>query len=209
MIFTITPLVQEARTRRRWMATLAIFTGALVAVLAAFGAALAWAGAAFAHRVTTPWAREAIAASVLTVVGVLALVIALGELGLVRPLLPRATLAPVGGGGGSLRRRALVIALAFGATMAIFSPLSAYALIVGWVASRGSAWLGALTLAAYGVGLMVPLAIIGTLGARGEAPGAQAVQERLRIAGGVSLALAGGFLLSMWTLRATWALFAS
>jgi cytochrome c biogenesis protein CcdA len=110
---------------------------------------------------------------------------------------------------GGTYQRALVIALAFGATMAIFSPLSAYALIIGWVAAQQSAWLGAATLAAYGLGLVVPLAIAGTLAVgRGDGAGpSEAFQARVRLVGGMSLAVAGGFLLSMWTLRATWALF--
>ena len=45
MIFTITPLVQEAKTKRQWLRTFGIFTAALVVVLGAFGAAMAWAGA--------------------------------------------------------------------------------------------------------------------------------------------------------------------
>jgi cytochrome c biogenesis protein CcdA len=210
MIFAIAPLVQEANTRRRWLGTLGVFTLALLAVLGVFGAAMAWAGAAVAARVTTPWAREAIAASALTVLGLVAVALALGELGLSRPLLPRVTTAPGAGVRGSLRRRALALALGFGATMAIFSPLSAYALVLGWVAARESAWLGALTLMAYGLGLVVPLAILGTLGARGGPAGALAspeLQARVRVFTGASLAVAGGFLLSMWTLRATWALF--
>jgi cytochrome c biogenesis protein CcdA len=143
----------------------------------------------------------------LSALGVIALMIALGELGLTRPLLPRMTAVP--GGGGSLARRTVTIALTFGATMAIFSPLSAYALVIGWVASQRSAWLGALTLMAYGVGLMVPLAIAGTMaaGRGGGAALTERTQERLRIVSGAGLALAGGFMLSMWTLRATWALF--
>ena len=209
MIFTIAPLVQEAKSKRRWLATLGVFTGALVAVLALFGAAMAWAGSAVAARVTTPWAREAIAASALTVLGILALVVALGELGLMQPLLPRITPLPNRSLQGSTWRRALVIALAFGATMAIFSPLSAYALVIGWVASQQSAWLGAATLASYGLGLVVPLAVAGTL-AVGRDDGAvpsEGFQARVRLVGGVSLAVAGGFMLSMWTVRATWALF--
>lgn len=212
MIFTIAPLVQEAKTRRRWLMTLGLFTAALLAVLGVFGAAMAWAGAAVAARVTTPWAREAIAASALTVLGLAAILISLGELGLTRPWLPRVTAAPGAGLGGSLRRRALALALVFGATMAIFSPLSAYALVIGWVAARESAWLGALTLMAYGLGLVVPLAILGTLTARrgpGDAGLSAELQARLRVFAGASLALAGGFMLSMWTVRATWALFLS
>jgi cytochrome c biogenesis protein CcdA len=206
MIFTIAPLVQEAKTTRRWLATLALFTAALIAVLGVFGAGMTWAGAAVAAQVTAPLAREVIASLMLTALGIIALASALGELGLSRPLLPRVTAVP---GGGSLARRTVTIALAFGATMAIFSPLSAYALVIGWVAAQRSAWLGAATLMAYGIGLMVPLAIAGTLAAgRGEhAAISERTQERLRIVSGASLALAGGFMLSMWTLRATWALF--
>src|SRR5262245_43045095 len=112
MIFTIAPLVQEARTRRRWLRTLGLFTAALLAVLGLFGAAMTWAGAAVADRVTAPHAREAIASLALTILGLLALVMALGELGVIRPLLPRLTTAPdVAAPGGY--RRALVIALAF------------------------------------------------------------------------------------------------
>ena len=81
--------------------------------------------------------------------------------------------------------------------------------MIGWVAARQSPWLGAVTLAAYGLGLVVPLAIAGTLAARREqAPGAASfMQERVRLVSGLSLAVAGGFMLSMWTVRATWALF--
>jgi cytochrome c biogenesis protein CcdA len=206
MIFTIAPLVQEAKTTRRWLATLALFTAALIAVLGLFGAGMTWAGAAVAAQVTAPRAREIIASLMLTALGIIALVSALGELGMSRSLLPRVTAVP---GGGSLARRTVTIAIAFGATMAIFSPLSAYALVIGWVAAQRSAWLGAVTLMAYGVGLMVPLGIAGTLaaGRGGQAGLSERTQERLRIVSGASLALAGGFLLSMWTLRATWALF--
>src|SRR5439155_2624693 len=125
------------------------------------------AGAAVAAKVTTPWAREAIASIALTVVGVLALVVALGELGVIRPLLPQVRTVPTGPGTSSLSRRALIIALAFGATMAIFSPLSAYALIIGWVAASQSPWLGAVALIAYGLGLVVPLPAARTVVARG------------------------------------------
>jgi cytochrome c biogenesis protein CcdA len=206
MIFTIAPLVQEAKTTRRWLATLALFTAALIAVLGVFGAGMTWAGAAVAAQVTAPLAREVIASLMLTALGIIALASALGELGLSRPLLPRVTAVP---GGGSLARRTVTIALTFGATMAIFSPLSAYALVIGWVAAQRSAWLGAATLMAYGIGLMVPLAIAVTLAAGhgGHAAISERTQERLRIVSGASLALAGGFMLSMWTLRATWALF--
>src|SRR5688500_14717780 len=98
MIFTIAPLVQEAKTTRRWLATLALFTAVLIAVLGVFGAAMTWAGAAVAAQVTTPYMREVIASLVLTLLGIVALVSALGELGLARPLLPRITSVPGGSG---------------------------------------------------------------------------------------------------------------
>src|SRR5262245_44774779 len=139
MIFTIAPLVQEAKTTRRWLTTLGIFTGALLFVLGLFGAGMAWAGTALAARVTTPHTREVIASIALTAVGGLALAIALGELGLIRPLLPRATAVP---GAADPARRPLVVAVVFGAIMAIFSPLAAYALGTGVAAAEpdGSPW---------------------------------------------------------------------
>src|SRR2546427_281776 len=153
-----------------------------------------------------PWYPPARCPLLLTIVGLLALMVALGELGVIRPLLPEVRTVPTGRSTSSLSRRALIIALAFGATMAIFSPLSAYALVIGWVAARQSPWLGAITLMAYGLGLVVPLAVAGTLMARGDRC-TQVLQERVRLVGGVALAVAGGFMLSMWTVRATWALF--
>src|SRR3989442_12798208 len=98
MIFTIAPLVQEAKTRRRWMAVLGLFTGALLAVLGVFGAAMAWAGSAMAAKGTTPWAREAIASVTLSGLGPLAPGIPLRGLGVARPPPPRPTPAPAGGG---------------------------------------------------------------------------------------------------------------
>jgi cytochrome c biogenesis protein CcdA len=209
MIFTIAPLVQEANTRRRWLATLGLFTAALVVVLGVFGAAVAWAGTTVVATVTGRWAREAIASVALTLIGIMALVVAGGELGVWRPWLPHVT-TPPGPGLTSPGRRTLALALGFGATMAIFSPLSTYALMLGSIAARHSAWLGAVTMGAYGLGLMVPLAVAGTLAARRDAATRESLptwQERVRIVGGASLAVAGGFMLSMWTLRATWALF--
>jgi cytochrome c biogenesis protein CcdA len=210
MIFVIAPLVQEASTRRRWLVTLGVFTGSMLVVLGGFGAAMAWAGTAAVSTVTTPLARELIASLALTAVGLLSVAVALGELGLTRSLLPRLTSAPDLGSLGSLRPRSMALALAFGATMAIFSPLATYSLVIGWVASHGSVWLGAVTLMAYGLGLTTPLALAGMAVARRSRTSSGAVevwQERIRVVGGVSMALAGGFLLSMWTLRATWVLF--
>src|SRR5918996_432194 len=160
MIFTIAPLVQEAKSKRRWLVILGVMTGTLLVVLGIFGAAMAWAGSTVAARVTTPWAREAIASTALTVVG------------------------PVALGAGGLARRALVIALTFGCTMAIFSPLSAYALVVGWVAAQQSVWLGAVTLMASGLGLMLPLAVAGTLAVTPGGPATSAgFQEGVRLVG--------------------------
>src|SRR3989442_6566194 len=123
MIFTIAPLVQEANTRRRWMATLGVFTGVLIVTLAVFGAAMAWAGSTVVAAVTGAWAREAIASVVLTILGLMALALAAGELGLSRSWLPRVT-TPPGPSPAGLRRRTLALAPGFGSTMAIFSPLS-------------------------------------------------------------------------------------
>ena len=207
MIFTIAPLVQAADTTRRWFTTLGMFTGALMLVLGLFGAGMAWAGSSAAATVTTPRAREIIASLALTVLGIAALAIALGELGITRRLLPAGTAAP---SRATSTRRPLLVAITFGATMAIFSPLAAYALVIGWVAAQQSAWLGAVTLMAYGLGLVVPLAMAGSL-ASGRALVARvaALQERAALVSGVAMALTGGFLLSMWSLRATWALFVS
>lgn len=205
MIFTIAPLVQEAKTTRRWLITLGTFTGALLLVLGLFGAGMTWAGTSLAARVTTPYAREVIASLALTGVGLVALAIALGELGVTRRLLPRATAAPTATG---LAWWPFIVAVGFGATMAIFSPLAAYALVIGWVAAQQSVWLGAATLMAYGLGLVVPLAVAGSLAAgRRVLTRIDALQERLAVVTGVAMALTGGFMLSTWALRATWALF--
>jgi len=88
-----------------------------------------------------PW-RASDRVGALTILGVLALVIALGELGVIRPLLPEVR-ACTSGGAGSLSRRALIIALA-SADDGHLSPLSAYALI----SAGGGApdpWLGAIS----------------------------------------------------------------
>jgi cytochrome c biogenesis protein CcdA len=207
MIFTIAPLVQAADTKRRWLTTLGTFTGWLVLVLGLFGAGMAWAGSSAAATVTTPRAREVIASLALTALGIAALAIALGELGITRRLLPAGTAAPPG---ATSTRRPMLVAVTFGATMAIFSPLAAYALVIGWVAAQQSAWLGAVTLMAYGLGLVTPLAIAGSLASgRALVTRVAGLQDRVALVSGVAMAVTGGFLLSMWALRATWALFIS
>src|SRR6266542_2016507 len=93
------PLAQVARDRREWLRIAAVLTVAMVAVTALWGAIVAGGGGALAGSIT-PRNMSSVLKPTMVVVGGLMLVIALGELGLVRRILPvihpAAPVAPTG-----------------------------------------------------------------------------------------------------------------
>ncbi len=96
--------------------------------------------------------------------GILAVVYALGELGLfnVPSLLGRIT-GPNLPDQEKPYRRALVLGGTFGGGLGIGCPMPTYYILLGWVVAAGDPLFGAVLLGVYGLGRLVPALALGAL----------------------------------------------
>lgn len=154
------PLAQVARDRRDWLRIAAVLTLAMVAVTALWGAVVGAAGGTIGASIT-PRAMSSVLKPTMVVVGGLMLVVALGELGLVRRVLPHVHPAAPAATGGGPHRRAAVLGVTLAATFGIVCPLPPYLALLLYVAAVGSVGYGALALGVYGLGLASPIALGG------------------------------------------------
>ena len=165
--FAALPLVQAARTNREWLKTVAVLVLCMVAVTALFGVLVSAPASLLAGIIGSRRTMAQLMQPTLVVTGILMIVVALGELGLIRRLLPRVhfTPAPVGVPGEmsprTRYRRAAIMGLWMAATFGIICPKPLYLALLVYVAVVGSAAYGALALGAYGLGLATSIALGG------------------------------------------------
>ena len=161
------PLVQAARTSRDWLKTVAVLTLCMVAVAALFGVMLSAPASLLAGIIGSRRLMSQIMQPTLLVTGILMIVVALGEIGLIRRLLPRVHFAPAPAGvpidisSRARYRRAAIMGLWMAATYGIICPKPLYLALLVYVAVVGSAAYGALALGAYGLGLATSVALGG------------------------------------------------
>ena len=159
------PLVQSAQGQGGWLKTTAVLTFSMVLVTALWGAVVAAVGGAFAETVGSPQFMGDAMRTVLPIMGLVLLVIALGELGLVRRLLPdfQHALSPAAEirlrTAGDRYREVALIGLGVAATFGIVCTRPTYLALLVYVAAVGSASYGALALGIYGVGLALSIAL--------------------------------------------------
>ena len=163
------PLVQAARNKREWLKTVAVLGLSSVLVAALFGAILGAPSSLLAGTVGSRRTMSLIMQMALVVTGVLMMVVALGELGLIRRLLPSLRFTPVpaeeaaSGSTRGLYRRAAVVGLGMAGTFGICCTQPLYLALLVYVAVVGSMAYGALALGAYGLGLVVSVALLGLI----------------------------------------------
>ena len=158
------PLVQGAQGKGEWLKTTAVLSVSMALVTAIWGALIAAMGGTIAETVGSASFMDAAMRLVLPSMGLLMLIIALGELGLIRRLLPdlphelRPTVeARVPR--ASRYRQVAVLGLGIAATFGIFCTRPTYLLLLVSVAATGSVAYGSLALGAYGVGMAVSIAL--------------------------------------------------
>ena len=134
-------------------------------VTGAWGALIAALGGAFAAAVGAERFMGGAMRVVLPITGLAMLVIALGELGLIRRLLPElphalspAAEARVQAAPGRYRRVAL-LGLGIASTFGIVCTRPTYLALILYVAGVGSVAYGVLALGAYGVGMALSIAL--------------------------------------------------
>jgi cytochrome c biogenesis protein CcdA len=153
------PLVQAARTNREWLKTFAILGLGSVLVAMLVGLILGAPASFLAGIVGSRRTMSQIMQTALVVVGVLMMVVALGELGLLRRLLPRLRFRLTPGEPAAVAITGVWIAATFG--ICCTQPL--YLALLVYVAVVGSMLYGALALGAYGLGLATSVAFVGLL----------------------------------------------
>jgi len=206
------PLVLAAKDKRDWLRTVAILTVSMVLVSALWGAIVGAPAAALAGTVGSGRAMGLIMQPTLIVMGLLMLVVALGELGLTRRLLPdiHLPLSAAEGvanlAGRSPYRRVLILGLTMGATFGIICNRPLYVVLLLYVALAGGMAYGALALGAYGFGLSSSIALAGLV-LLPTSRSARLVswlgerQEAFHIVQGIAFAVMGALSLAFFWLR--------
>lgn len=159
------PLVQAARNKREWLKTVAVLGLGSVLVAALFGVILGAPASLLAGTVGSRRTMSQIMQTALVAIGLLMIVVALGEMRLMTRLLPRvrfglssAEETPPG-----LYRQAAVLGVSMTASFGICCTQPIYLALVVYVAVVGSVIYGALALGAYGLGLTVSVALVGLI----------------------------------------------
>jgi cytochrome c biogenesis protein CcdA len=205
------PLVQAAQGKAEWLRTATVLTGSMVLVTALWGALIAAAGSAFAEIVGSPRFMGRAMGIVLPITGFVMLVVALGELGLIRRLLPDLhALGPMAEAplrtAGSRYRQVAVLGVSIAATFGIVCPQPLYLALIVYVAGVGSVAYGILALGAYGIGLASSIGL-SALGLRQANRSARfmawlaARQEAIHITQGVVFAAVGSMAIWFFWLR--------
>lgn len=208
------PLVQVARTNREWLKTVAILGLCSVLVAAAVGLVIGAPANLLAGIVGSRRATSLIMQTVLVVIGVVMIVVAMGELGLTRRMLPGLRLGLMSTGHESvetargLYRQAAVVGVSMAATFGICCTQPLYLALVVYVAVVGSALYGALALGAYGLGLATSVALLGLIlrpvGRAARFGAWMASHESgFRLVQGLVFALLGAITVSFFWLRYT------
>jgi cytochrome c biogenesis protein CcdA len=206
------PLVQAARNNREWLKTVAVLGLGSMLAAALFGAILGAPASLLAGTVGSRRAMSQIMQTALVVTGILMMVVALGELGLMRRLLPRLRFDATSAEGASdatargLYRRAAAMGASMAATFGICCTQPLYLALVMYVAVVGSAVYGALALGAYGLGLASSVALAGLI-LRPASRAARfntwlaARQEAFHLVQGLVFAVLGALTVSFFWLR--------
>ena len=204
LVFALSPLAEEARTRRGWIAAITLFSLGLTAAMAAVGAIIALAGSALLGLFAEEQARLNLTLLLYSMIGLFALAYALHEFGFFA--LPGLPMAEMPGWARTLGRypRSLILGLVVGGGLGVGCPAPTYYALLLFDAAVGDALFGAALLAVNALGRVAPIVLIGSIFFAGTAPGTVShwvAQRRaaVRIVNGVALTLLGGFLLTYWT----------
>jgi cytochrome c biogenesis protein CcdA len=163
------PLVQAAQNKREWLKTVGVLGLATVLVTALFGAILGAPASLLAVTIGSQRTMAQILQVTFVATGILMMVVALGEFGLIRRvLLPlHFAPAPVDGAADTTPRtryrQAAVLGLWSGATFGIVCTMPLYLALLVYVGLVGSIAYGALVLGTYGLGLTASIALAGLI----------------------------------------------
>jgi sulfite exporter TauE/SafE len=160
------PLVQAARNNREWLKTVAVLGLGMILVSALLGAILGAPSSLLAGTVGSRRTVSQILQVTLVFAGLLMLVVALGEFGLIRRLLPELHVAAPSAaetavGAGKRYRQAFFLGIAMAVSFGVVCSKVPYLAFLLHVAAIGSVAYGALAVGAYGLGMAASVAVGG------------------------------------------------
>jgi cytochrome c biogenesis protein CcdA len=163
------PMVQTVRNTRDWLKTVAVLGLSMVVVAALLGVIISAPSSVLAGLVGSRHVMSNIMRLTIISVGVLMVIVAMGELGLIRRLLPSMHFrpAPVDASADlsprTRYRRAAWMGALMAASFGILCPKPLYVALLVYVAIAGNPVYGALALGTYGLGLATSVAVGGLI----------------------------------------------
>ncbi|MBI3287184.1 MAG: sulfite exporter TauE/SafE family protein [Chloroflexi bacterium] len=205
MVFALSPIAEEAKSRRGWLTTIGLFTLGLVGSMAAVGVIVALVGASLLNLFAEERARLTLTVLLYSAIGLFALAYALNEFGWLH--LPGLPLVQLPGWARTLGRypRSILLGLVVGGGLGVGCPAPTYYAVLLWDAAIGNPLYGAALLGINALGRVTPIFIIGSLFFAGAKPGSISrwITERratVKLINGIALTLLGGFLIVYWGL---------
>lgn len=205
LIFGLNSMAREGKERRRsWVPPFALFTVGIAAVMAAWGAIIGLAGGGIVRFLAEPSRLFTVTEVLYSILGVLALLMALWEFGWVR--LPR-----LGGHRAMPTRlarlnpypRSLAMGAALGGGFGVGCPFPTYQAVLAWAAVVGNPFYGAAVLGANALGRAAPLYLVGWFAYRGTEQRAISRwllgnSRRAKLINGTALAAFAALMLVLW-----------
>jgi cytochrome c biogenesis protein CcdA len=205
LVFALNSFALEGRERgRSWVPPFLVFTAGITVVMAVWGAIVGLAGGGIVRFLAEPSTRFTVTEVLYSLLGVLALLMALWEFRWVQ--LPRL------GGHRSIPQavtrlprypRSLAMGAALGGGFGVGCPFPTYQAVLVWAAVVGNPVYGAAVLAANALGRAAPFFVIGGLVYRGAeerriARWLVGNSPRARLINGTALAAFAGLMLVLW-----------
>lgn len=205
LVFTLNSIAREGREAgRSWVPPFLLFTGGITLVMAVWGVVVGAAGRGVVSFLADPSRRFALTEVLYSLLGLLALLMALWEFGWVR--LPRLALPrgiPRRMAGLRPFSRSFAMGAALGGGFGVGCPFPTYQAVLAWAALTGNPLYGAALLASNALGRAAPLLAAGALAYRGTDQRAisrwlLSNSARAKLISGTGLAAFAGLMLVLW-----------
>jgi len=205
LVFTLNTMAREGKERgRSWLPPFLLFTAGIVAVMAVWGAVVGLAGGRIVRFLADPSNRFSVTEVLYSLLGALALLMALWEFRWVRvPRIGGHRSMPMAIARLNPYPRSLAIGAALGGGFGVGCPFPTYQAVLAWVAVVGNPLYGAAVLAANALGRAAPFHLIGGLAYRGTEQRAisrwlLSNSDRARLVNGTGLAVFAGLMIVLW-----------
>jgi len=205
LVFTLNSMAREGRAHERsWLPPFLLFTAGITLVMAVWGLVVGAAGRGVVSFLADPSRRFMLTEVLYSLLGLLALLMALWEFGWVR--LPRLALPrgiPRRIGGLRPFPRSLAMGAALGGGFGVGCPFPTYQAVLAWAALTGNPLYGAALLASNALGRAAPLLAAGALAYGGTDQRAisrwlLSNSARAKLISGTGLAVFAGLMLVLW-----------